>query len=133
MTVSRPRPSHGRTLSGNREKKEMRFSTNNSPAFRARNDSDSLIGNGLEIGAARCSVTPYFKPDPTAFYDTVTGHRTSLLAPYDTLLALPVLIADNVADDTSTTSTITVDGAHIISTINTIGDQDFFKVELEAG
>ena len=75
----------------------------------------------------------YFKLDPTAFYDTVTGHRTSLLAPYDTILSLPVLIADDVADDTTTTATITVDGAHIISTINTIGDQDFFKVELEAG
>lgn len=44
-----------------------------------------------------------------------------------------VLTADSVADDTSTTSTITVDGPSIISTIDTIGDQDFFKVELIAG
>lgn len=44
-----------------------------------------------------------------------------------------VLTADSIADDTSTTSTITVDGPSIISTIDTIGDQDFFKVELIAG
>jgi hypothetical protein len=44
-----------------------------------------------------------------------------------------ILTPDDVADDTSTTSSITVDGAHIISTINTIGDQDFFKVDLVAG
>ena len=44
-----------------------------------------------------------------------------------------ILTPDDVADDTSTTHSVTVDGAHIISTINTIGDQDFFKVDLVAG
>ena len=44
-----------------------------------------------------------------------------------------VLTPDNVADDTSTTATVSVDGEHIVSTINTLGDQDFFKVELVAG
>lgn len=75
----------------------------------------------------------YFKLDPTGFYDTITGDRYSLAAPYDTVLALPVLVADLEADNISTSATITVDGAHVVSTINTIGDQDFFKVELEAG
>ncbi|HWT12511.1 MAG TPA: M10 family metallopeptidase C-terminal domain-containing protein, partial [Allosphingosinicella sp.] len=46
---------------------------------------------------------------------------------------LPVPILDSVADDTSTTATITVGGPRFISTINTPGDQDFYKVELQAG
>src|SRR5205085_2124018 len=42
-------------------------------------------------------------------------------------------LTDTVADDTSTTATIAVDGAHISSTIDMIGDQDFFKVNLVEG
>ncbi|HZF94524.1 MAG TPA: M10 family metallopeptidase C-terminal domain-containing protein [Allosphingosinicella sp.] len=44
-----------------------------------------------------------------------------------------LLTADTAPDDISTTITITVNGPSIISTIDTIGDQDFFKVELQAG
>ena len=44
-----------------------------------------------------------------------------------------ILTPDDVADDTSTTNSITVDGEHVVSTINTIGDQDFYRVELVAG
>ncbi|HET9427760.1 MAG TPA: M10 family metallopeptidase C-terminal domain-containing protein, partial [Allosphingosinicella sp.] len=44
-----------------------------------------------------------------------------------------ILTPDDVPDDITTTRTVTVDGEHIVSTINTIGDQDFFRVELEAG
>ena len=40
---------------------------------------------------------------------------------------------DTIADDISTTTTITVDGPSIISTIDVIGDQDFVSVQLEAG
>ena len=40
---------------------------------------------------------------------------------------------DAIADDTSTTTNITVDGPSIISTIDVIGDQDFVRVELVAG
>src|SRR3712207_5324896 len=49
------------------------------------------------------------------------------------VVELPVPILDNVADDTSTTHSITVGGAHFISTINTPGDFDFYKVQLQAG
>jgi len=40
---------------------------------------------------------------------------------------------DQVGDDINTTSSITVDGGSIVSTIDSIGDQDFFRVELIAG
>ncbi|WP_296820685.1 M10 family metallopeptidase C-terminal domain-containing protein [Brevundimonas sp.] len=46
----------------------------------------------------------------------------------------PVLLTiDAQADDVSTTATITVDGPHIVSTTDTIGDQDFFAVNLVEG
>ncbi len=46
---------------------------------------------------------------------------------------IAILIGDDVADNIGTTATITVGAPSIVSTINTIGDQDFFKVELVAG
>ncbi len=50
-----------------------------------------------------------------------------------TLNAALLLTPDAVADDTSTTASVTVGGARVVSTIDTIGDQDFFVVELVAG
>ena len=44
-----------------------------------------------------------------------------------------LLTPDTIPDDTSSTATVTVDGPSIISTIDTIGDQDFFQVVLQAG
>lgn len=40
---------------------------------------------------------------------------------------------DQHADDMSTTATIAVDGAHITASIDALGDQDFFQVQLVAG
>jgi hypothetical protein len=49
-------------------------------------------------------------------------------------LAPTVVTTDNVPDTiTATNPTITVGGPHIISTTDTPGDQDFYKVELQAG
>lgn len=46
----------------------------------------------------------------------------------------PLLITtDNIPGDDSTTFSVTVDGAHVVSTIDTVGDQDFFSVQLVAG
>jgi serralysin len=44
-----------------------------------------------------------------------------------------IVTPDDIANDTSTTTWITVDGSHLISTLNTIGDFDFVKVEMVAG
>ena len=63
-----------------------------------------------------------------AFPADGVGTKAALTAP--TIL---ILTPDDVADNITTTSRITVGGDHIISTINAIGDQDFFRVELEAG
>ena len=58
----------------------------------------------------------------------LTGHH--LVAPQ-----LPALLitADAQPGDTTTTVTLTVGAPSIVSTVDTIGDQDFFKVTLEAG
>jgi len=58
----------------------------------------------------------------------LTGH--DLVPPQAPAL---IIVPDNVPGDTSTTATLTVGAPSIISTINTIGDQDFYQVTLEAG
>lgn len=50
-----------------------------------------------------------------------------------TTTSVLILTPDDVPDDMSTAHSVVVDGDHVISTINTIGDQDYFMVELQAG
>ena len=40
---------------------------------------------------------------------------------------------DNVADDIGTTHQVVANGAHIVSTIDALNDQDFYRIELVAG
>jgi len=48
--------------------------------------------------------------------------------------AAPLLITtDTIPGDTSTTASVTVGGPHVVSTIDTVGDQDFYSVNLVAG
>jgi Ca2+-binding RTX toxin-like protein len=48
-----------------------------------------------------------------------------------TAVALPVL--DDIGDSPATASSLKVGGPSVISTINTPGDHDFFRIELQAG
>src|SRR5689334_6404327 len=43
------------------------------------------------------------------------------------------LATDTIPGDRTTTATLTVDGAHVFSTLNAPGDFDFFRVTLKAG
>lgn len=65
-------------------------------------------------------------------YDAFPNDGVGNLKPV-TVNTVLILDPDTIADDTSTTASIAVDGPSIVSTINTIGDQDFFQVELQAG
>ncbi len=69
---------------------------------------------------------------PAKLYDAFpadgVGTKAAVSAP--TVL---ILTPDDIADNATTTATVTVGGDHVVSTINSIGDQDFFKVELQAG
>lgn len=44
-----------------------------------------------------------------------------------------ILTPDAIPASTLTLASVTVDGAHITSTINTVGDHDWFRVDLQAG
>ena len=58
----------------------------------------------------------------------LTGH--DLVPPQ---LPTVIITADAQPGDTSTTATLIVGGPHTISSLETIGDQDYFAVQLEAG
>ncbi|HYC94822.1 MAG TPA: M10 family metallopeptidase C-terminal domain-containing protein, partial [Sphingomicrobium sp.] len=66
------------------------------------------------------------------YYDAFPRDGVGDLKPVSINTVL-LLTPDTVPDDTSTTATVTVDGPSVISTIDTLGDQDFFSVQLEAG
>ena len=62
------------------------------------------------------------------------GDADKLVTPQSALdLAAAAAILDDVPDDTSTTATLEIGGARIFSTLSTIGDQDFYSVQLTAG
>lgn len=44
-----------------------------------------------------------------------------------------LVTTDTIPGDSSTTQTLTVDGAHFVSSIDTIGDEDFYSVQLVEG
>jgi hypothetical protein len=66
------------------------------------------------------------------YYDAFPRDGVGDLKPVSINTVL-LLTPDTIADDTGTTATVTVDGPSVISTIDTLGDQDFFRVQLEAG
>jgi Ca2+-binding RTX toxin-like protein len=66
------------------------------------------------------------------YYDAFPVDGVGDLKPV-TINTVFLLTPDAVADDASTTASITVGGPSTVSTIDTIGDQDFFAVELVAG
>jgi Ca2+-binding RTX toxin-like protein len=74
-------------------------------------------------------VDHYANKGTTSFADgDLSDYKPAPLS--QTLL---VVTADDVPDTINTSRTITVGGPSIVSTIDTIGDQDFYKVELVAG
>lgn len=60
-------------------------------------------------------------------------HREYLADGATTLTSALLVLEPDIADDTSTTATLTVGAPATVSTLGTIGDQDFFKVQLVAG
>jgi Ca2+-binding RTX toxin-like protein len=80
------------------------------------------------------TLSPTFELQPfdkntDAFPDDTVGTAKPLT------LSAPLLLTPDEHSDSiaSTTATVTVNAAPIAATINTIGDQDFFRVELVAG
>lgn len=71
----------------------------------------------------------------TAFYRDASGEPLGQAPAKPSLAALTAanLVTDEVGGDSATAGALTVNGAHVISTINAPGDFDFFKVTLKAG
>lgn len=53
--------------------------------------------------------------------------------PRPTSLPLALITTDLIPGDTSTTATLTIDGAHVVSTIDMIGDEDYYSIQLVEG
>jgi Ca2+-binding RTX toxin-like protein len=66
------------------------------------------------------------------YYDAFPADGVGDLKPL-TLNTVLILTPDDVADNIGTTASVTVGGGDVVSTINSIGDQDFFKIDLIAG
>ena len=90
-------------------------------------ESKRLVADGylrqLELTVSHYEAKTLDAMIPDGVGDLKTGSALNLI----------LVTPDDVPDDISTTKSVTVDGPHVVSTIDTIGDQDFFKVELEAG
>jgi len=69
----------------------------------------------------------------TKWWDAFEPDGVGDLKPTPTVTAPLALTVDAQPGDTSTTATITVDGPHIVSTLELPGDFDFFRVELQEG
>ncbi|HVI33093.1 M10 family metallopeptidase C-terminal domain-containing protein [Phenylobacterium sp.] len=71
----------------------------------------------------------------TAFYRDASGEPLGQAPAKPSFAALTAanLVTDEVGGDRATAGSLTVNGPHVISTINAPGDFDFFKVSLKAG
>lgn len=71
----------------------------------------------------------------TAFYRDASGEPLGQAPAKPSLAALTAanLVTDEFGGDAATAGALTVNGPHVISTINAPGDFDFFKVTLKAG
>ena len=89
--------------------------------FQQPTRADAALLAPIEDFSFDAKLTDAFPADGVGDFKPVTTTSVLLLTP------------DAIADDTSTTTTIAVDGPAIVSTIDSIGDQDFVRVELVAG
>jgi serralysin len=82
--------------------------------------------NSVELSSQNAEIDPAFRG-----YDKA-GFVVS--RPSDSpVLPGPQFLIDTVPGDTSSTATLTVGAAPIVSAIDTVADQDFYRIELVAG
>jgi len=68
------------------------------------------------------------------YYSAIDGGRDGVGdAPKGAAVTPIILIPDSIAGDASTASSLTIDGAHVVSTINSLGDTDWFAINVVAG
>ena len=87
---------------------------------------NSLLASSLVAPATGSPMNSLSQPaisNSVTSLDLTTANSTSIFP----------TTTDDVPDDISSTVELVPNGAHIVSTLDAPGDQDFFKVELEAG
>ncbi len=112
-----------------------RFGSNNSTLLWSGDwgfRSSSAVQRSSDLLFADSSAATLSLSFSAKLYDAMPADGVGDLKPVTTTTVL-ILTPDDVPDDTSSTHSILVDGEHIVSTINSIGDQDFFSVQLVAG
>jgi len=90
-------------------------------AFAANDDAGEIAGWSLGCG---CGCGKRY----TDFFQDGVGDGPRPVVP-----PVALVTTDTIPGDSSTTQVLTVDGAHVISAIDTIGDEDFYSVELVQG
>jgi serralysin len=96
------------------------------------------VEDALSLDFGEASVANWcavLRPETTAYKGLdalLTGGTTAAptLPPPPTP---PTILTDVQPGDITTPTTLTVDGPSVVATINTIGDQDYFRVHLEQG
>jgi len=96
-----------------------------------RHAIEALPDLQLARGDHGFSIAPLVLPSSALLTTAFVRGAGPQAAP--TITTGPQSLIDTIADDRSTTATLTVGAAPVISTIDTIGDQDFFAVHFEAG
>lgn len=96
---------------------------------------DHFTGPGFDLRHA--PIIDTFGPPPGNFFTgaPAKGYDAFTTIPVAPTAepAVPLVTGDAQPGDISTTSTLIVNGAPVASTIDTVGDWDFFKVELVQG
>ncbi len=92
-------------------------------------DMNSTLANGF-AGGRSISTSMHFAAARSLADASLSGGE---LAGEPTTTAMILIGEDSVPDDTSTTQTLTVGAPSTIGTLETIGDQDYYKIELVAG
>jgi serralysin len=78
--------------------------------------------NSFDLWTQNAANDPVFRG-----YEKAAGLSAAIVSPG------PQALIDTVPGDTSTTFTLTVDAAPIVSAVDTIGDEDFYSIQLIAG
>ncbi|MDQ4086673.1 MAG: M10 family metallopeptidase C-terminal domain-containing protein [Pseudomonadota bacterium] len=106
-------------------------------------DKSAIVGGGLSgsYGSFRAGqlASHYQKAEDGRFYadafpaDGVGDRLSAPTQSAEDLAAVGLVTDPDIAGDASTTASLTVNGPKIISTLNVPGDQDWFRVDLQAG
>jgi len=100
--------------------------------MRAKRIDPALLNHDRGDDAATIPI--FLTGSPAAYAKATTALEVDYIGDrVPTGAVVPLASSDTVPDDISTTATLTVGGGSVFSSIDTVGDQDFYAVTLTAG